>query len=152
MKARSLLRLLTLLVALPGFGQGELRFCLHTDPKTFNPLMVDDDASETVRYMTGGVLIRLNRRTQRLEPELATAWKVSLSGRRIEFTIREGVKFSDGTPFGAEDVAFTIKSLMDPELHSPIGDQFRSGSGDVQTVVLAHNRVGITFPAPVASL
>src|SRR5215469_2570596 len=152
MKARLILLLLTSVVALPGFGQGELRFCLHTDPKTFDPLMVDDDASETVRYMTGGVLIRLNRRTQRVEPELATAWKVSLAGRRIELTIREGVKFSDGTPFNVEDVAFTIQSLMDPQLHSPIGDQFRSGPGDVHISVLSHNRVAITFPAPVASL
>jgi hypothetical protein len=34
----------------------ELRFCLHGEPKTFNPLLVDDEASENVRYLTGGVL------------------------------------------------------------------------------------------------
>ena len=27
---------------------GELRFCLRGDPKTFNPLLVEDDNSETV--------------------------------------------------------------------------------------------------------
>jgi peptide/nickel transport system substrate-binding protein len=52
---------------------GELRFCLRQDPKTFNPLMVEDDSSETIRYLTGGVLIRVNRLTQELEPELATS-------------------------------------------------------------------------------
>ena len=56
---------------------GELRFCLRSDPKTFNPLLVEDDASETIRYLTGGVLVRVNRLTQQLEPELATSWKVS---------------------------------------------------------------------------
>ncbi len=49
---------------------GELRFCLRSEPKTFNPLMVEDEASETVRYLTDGVLIRVNRQTQELEPEL----------------------------------------------------------------------------------
>ena len=48
----------------------ELRFSLRADPRTFNPLLVEDDPSETIRYLTGGVLIRLNRYTQELEGEL----------------------------------------------------------------------------------
>lgn len=32
---------------------GELHFCLRSDPKTFDPAQVEDDASETVRYITG---------------------------------------------------------------------------------------------------
>ena len=85
----------------------ELRFCLRIDPKTFNPLLVEDEASQTVRYLTGGVLIRLNRYTQELEGELATKWKVSENGRRIDFDLRPGVRFSDGTPFTCDDVVYT---------------------------------------------
>ena len=44
--------------ALPAQTGGELRFCIRSEPKTFNPLLVEDDASETVRYLTGGVLLR----------------------------------------------------------------------------------------------
>src|SRR5579864_1979021 len=33
----------------------QLRFCLHSDPKTFNPLLAEEDSSETIRYLTGGV-------------------------------------------------------------------------------------------------
>ncbi|MBV8205733.1 MAG: ABC transporter substrate-binding protein [Acidobacteria bacterium] len=146
------LSVLCLLAPLRSFAQGELRFCLHADPKTFNPLMVDDDASEAVRYLTGGTLVRLNRRSQQLEPELATRWKTSSDGRRIEFTLREAVRFSDGSPFGAEDVAFTMRSLMDPALHSPLGDSFRSGPGEPQIEVTGSNHIAITFPAPVAGL
>jgi len=60
--------------------------------------------------------------------------------------------FSDATPFSAEDVAFTVQQLMDPNLHSPTGDAFRSGEGKVQTVVSSKNRISITFPAPIAGL
>jgi peptide/nickel transport system substrate-binding protein len=130
----------------------ELRFCLHGEPKTFNPLLVDEDSSETIRYLTGGVLVRVNRNTQALEPDLATAWKVSKDARTITFTLREHVYFSDGTPFSAEDVAVTVERLMDPALHSPIGDSFRSGSGKTITRIMDKNHVAITFPAPVAGL
>src|SRR5271166_3700940 len=104
---------------------GELRFCLHSEPRTLNPAMVDDDASETVRYLTGGVLLRVNRVSQQLEPELATSWKLENAGKSIVFKLREGVAFSDGTPFTAKDVAYTMQTLMDPNLHSVTGDALR---------------------------
>ena len=91
----------------------ELRFCLRSEPKTFNPIMVDDDAAETIRYLTGGVLLRVNRQTQELQPELATYWKVSKDGRTITFSLREGLYFSDGSPFTADYVANTMTQLMD---------------------------------------
>src|ERR1700674_1724701 len=131
---------------------GELHFCLRSEPKTLNPLLAADDASETIRYMTGGVLVRVNRLTQDLEPGLATSWKVTNGGKTITFQLRDGLRFSDGTPFSADDVAYTIQQLMDPALHSPTGDAFRSGEGKVQTQLLSKNRIAITFPAPIAGL
>jgi len=133
-------------------GGGELRFCLRTEPKTFNPLKVEDDAAGAIRYLTGGVLVRVNRQTQNLEPELAQSWKVSKDGRQISFRLRSGISFSDGTPFTAEDVAYTVQQLMDPALHSPTGDAFRSGTGNVETKVVSPTQIWIRFPAQVAEL
>jgi peptide/nickel transport system substrate-binding protein len=133
-------------------AQARLRFCLRAEPKTFDPLKVEDDASVTIRYLTGGVLVRMNRQTQTLEPELAQSWNVSKDGKQITFKLRSGVSFSDGTPFSAEDVAYTVQQLMDPSLHSPTGDAFRSGPGNVDTKVISPTQISITFPAPVAGL
>ncbi len=130
----------------------ELRFYLRSEPKTFNPLAVADDSSETVRYLTGGVLLRLNRETQKLEPGLASSWTVSKDGRTITFTLRPAIFFSDGTPFTAQDVKYTMDQLMDPELRSPTGDSFRSDNGKVNCTVLAPDKVAIHFPAPIAGL
>ncbi|MGP0075550.1 MAG: ABC transporter substrate-binding protein [Bryobacteraceae bacterium] len=130
----------------------ELRFCLRADPKTFNPLLVEDESSSSVRYLTAGVLIRLNRYTQELEGELATKWKVSENGRRIDFELRRGVRFSDGTPFTCEDVAYTMRQLMDPALHSPVGDAFRSAPGAVETKCASTSSAIVRFPGPVAAL
>jgi peptide/nickel transport system substrate-binding protein len=131
---------------------GELRFCLRMEPKTFDPLKVEDEASAAIRYLTGGTLVRVNRQSQELEPELALTWKVSKDGRQISFRLRNGVSFSDGTSFSAEDVAYTMQQLMDPALHSPTGDAFRSGAGSVETKVISPTQISITFPAPVAGL
>jgi len=133
-------------------GTGELHFCLRADPKTFDPQLVEDEPSETVRYLTGGVLIRLNRSTQKLEPELASSWRISENGRRIDFHLRPGLQFSDGSALTADDVAWTIKRVFDPALHSPVGDVFRSGPGDVETRVIAPDAVTVRFPAPVSAL
>lgn len=131
---------------------GELRFCLRSEPKTFDPLKVEDDASVAIRYLTGGTLVRMNRQTQVLQPELAESWKVSKDDKQITFKLRGGVSFSDGTPFSAEDVAYTVQQLMDPALHSPTGDAFRSGSGNVVTKIISPTQISILFPAPVAGL
>jgi peptide/nickel transport system substrate-binding protein len=141
-------------LTLAAFAQngGELRFCLRTEPKTFDPLLVDDDAALSIRYLTGGVLARINRHTQELEPELAESWKVSPDSKQITFKLRHGVHFSDGSPFAADDVAFTVQRLMDPALHSPVGDAFRTGTGAVSTKVIAPDQVTVTFPAPIVGL
>jgi peptide/nickel transport system substrate-binding protein len=144
----------SLLLSSLAFAQsgGELRFCLRSEPKTFDPLLVDDDSSLSIRYLTGGVLIRANRKTQELEPELAESWRVSKDGKQITFKLRHGITFSDGSPFSAEDVAFTMNRLMDPALHSSTGDAFRSGTGAATTKTIAPDQVSVIFPAPVAGI
>ncbi len=129
----------------------QLRFCIPSDPRTWNPQQVDDDASETIRYLTGGVLVRLNRQNQQLEPELATAWSVNRAGNAITFTLRPNVRFSDGSPLTARDVAYTIDRLMDPALHSPTGDSFRSAPGKV-VIRIDGTQITIVFPAPIVGL
>ena len=41
-------------------------------------------------------------------PWLATEWEVAPNGKSVTFTLRDGVKWSDGEPFTADDVAFTF--------------------------------------------
>jgi len=142
---------LALLVALPLFAEGELRFSLRADPKTFDPLLVEDDNSEIVRYITGGVLIRVHRGTQQITPEVADSWKIDQDGRRITFHIRPGLKFSDGADCTADDVVFTLKRLLDPKLHSPAADPFKSSSTPPK-VTVSSGAVTIVFGAPVSGL
>jgi peptide/nickel transport system substrate-binding protein len=113
----------------------ELRFSLPGDPKTFDALHVSDQRSELIRYLTGGVLVRLNRVTDQVQPELAEAWHLSEGGRAITFQLRAGLKFSDGSPLTALDVERTLKTALDPKQAAPAGDTFRSARGDPEVRV-----------------
>src|SRR5690242_11021504 len=152
MRCFTRIALFTCLCVDPFLAAAELRFCLHTEPKTLNPLLADDDASIAVRYLTGGVLIRLNRLTQELQPELAASWNITDHGKSIQFKLRRGVLFSDGTPFTAADVAYTFTALMDPKLQSPTADPFRSAQGAPTVRTIGDDVVQIAFPAPVSAL
>jgi peptide/nickel transport system substrate-binding protein len=131
---------------------GELRLCLRNDPRTFDPALVDEGAGETIRYLTGGVLVRLNRVTQKAQAEIAESWKVLDGGRRLELRLRKGISFSDGTPLTARDVAWTFNRLMDPALQSPTADAFRSGTGKPGITLTGTHSLTISFPAPVAAV
>src|SRR3984957_17579835 len=71
---------------------GELAWTIGYDPKSFDPAKVDDLESETVRYLTGGVLLRFNRLKQMVEPRLAESWSVSSDGKTVTFRLRAGLK------------------------------------------------------------
>lgn len=128
---------------------GELRFCVRGEPRNLHPLTAVDDISDTVRYLTGGVLIRINRATQKAGPELAASWSVSRDNRSVSFRIRPGIKFSDGTPFAPDDVEYTFRQLLDPKLQAPLADSFRVGSSE-PTFEIRNGAIKITFAAPVA--
>ncbi len=76
-----------------------------------------------------------------VQPWLATAYRWSDGGRTLTFTLRHGVRWSDGRPFTSADVAFTFDLLR----HDPVLD-----GGAVITSVGAPGpyTVVLTFPAP----
>ncbi|MBS1835222.1 MAG: ABC transporter substrate-binding protein, partial [Acidobacteria bacterium] len=140
------------LVVASGSDRPELRFAMRSDPKTFDALLAADQASEMVTFLTTDRLLYRNRRTQKIEPALAESWKVQQQGRRVVLDLRKGVQFSDGSPFTAADVAFTIRRLADPKLNSPKSSVFRTADAAATVEVLSPHRVAITFPAIVPGI
>ncbi|MGP8271841.1 MAG: ABC transporter substrate-binding protein [Terracidiphilus sp.] len=103
---------------------GEIVWAIHYDPKTFDPAKVDDQASELVRYLTGGVLIRINRLTGELEPQLAESYRITPDGTVIEFKLRAGLRFSDGSALTSADVARSLERVLSPSTGSVVADEF----------------------------
>ncbi len=125
------------------FAQGELRFNITSDPKTFNPLLADEESATTVLDLTAGFLIRTNRFSQFPEPDLADAWKISADHKSITFHLRQSVVFSDGTPFSPADVAYSLHAVTDPNLHSPEGENFPPS---IKWTINGPDYITIVFP------
>jgi peptide/nickel transport system substrate-binding protein len=82
--------------------------------QTFNPYVSTSlGVEENMQSLTYEPLLEFNimRPTQAPMPWLATNYAWSNGGKTLTFTIRQGVKFSDGTPMTASDVAFTFNLL-----------------------------------------
>jgi peptide/nickel transport system substrate-binding protein len=87
-----------------GKSGGTLVFAGAADPVVLDGALVSD--GESIRAVTQifETLIGLKPGTTDLVPALATKWEVSPDAKTYTFTLREGVKFHDGTDFNAEAV------------------------------------------------
>ena len=121
---------------------GELAWTIGYDPKTFDPAKVDDQESELVRYLTAGVLLRFNRFTQKVEPQLAESWNLSPDGKTATFKLRSGLQFSDGSSLTAKDTAWSIRRVLLEATKAPVAEEFLSPAGvtvvtpDPRTIVV----------------
>jgi peptide/nickel transport system substrate-binding protein len=94
----------------------------------YEPLTQFDLAKPTIQY-----------------PWLATKYAWSNGGKSITFTIRQGVKWNNGTPFTAADVAFTFNYV---KAHSSGTGDINLGGLQITSVSTSGDTVTVNFPTP----
>ena len=97
----------------PAVKGGTLKVAQQVPAAAINPITIADSGGLTQLAQTGEFLAYDNQGT--LQPMLATSWKASDGGKTWTFKLRQGVKFSDGSPMTADDVVYTIKQNSDPK-------------------------------------
>ena len=117
-KTLSLLLALTLLFSLGACGDrksvendGSTLVYASGDYTRINPAM--DEHCEINALLFSG--LTAHDANDAVMPGLAESWSYDENTFTYTFNLREGVKWHDGEPFTANDVKFTIKSIMDPE-------------------------------------
>lgn len=78
---------------------------------TLNPLKTNNEDIKCYMSLVFDSLIRLDH-SQAAAEELAVGWETADGGRTWDFTLREGVKWHDGTVFHAADVTATVSWLI----------------------------------------
>ncbi|WP_431284344.1 ABC transporter substrate-binding protein [Humitalea sp. 24SJ18S-53] len=84
-----------------------LTIALQTDLTALDPHVAPTFTSAGMQQHVYGSLVAMDVRLN-IVPDLATAWR-NIDETTWEFDLREGVRFSDGTPFTADDVVFSLR-------------------------------------------
>lgn len=101
---------------IPEIGKhgGTLTLPAYAEPVSFNPITTPG----AVQYMYEG-LVSIDGITGKPEPCLAEEWDISDENLTWKFHIRNGVQWSDSTPFSAYDVEFTFNDIIYNDKVSP---------------------------------
>lgn len=95
------------------------------DLQNLNPLVVDEqDTAELLKYALFTTLVRFDS-AYGYRPYLAESWEES-GDTAIVFHLRRDVRWHDGRPTTAEDVAFTFRRVKDRATASSLVDLFES--------------------------
>lgn len=89
-----------------------LRGTVTTTPETLDPARGSGENDLMIFVNIYETLVAPNELDSSPEPLLATEWSVNPEGTEWTISLREDVKFSDGTPFTANDVKYTFDRLL----------------------------------------
>jgi dipeptide transport system substrate-binding protein len=112
------------------------------EPTSIDPPIGFDQISYDIVNNAFEGLTRLGK-THVPEPAMAKEWKVTPDGKKYTFTLRDGIKWSNGDPVKAADFEYAWKRLLDPKTASdaaflayPIegAEAYNSGKGTADGV------------------
>jgi peptide/nickel transport system substrate-binding protein len=96
------------------------------DPRTWRVGSLDSATNEKLAALVFERLVALDN-YGRFQPVLATEWSHDSSSKRWQFTIRQGIKFSDGTALTATDAVAALQPFL------PLTEQI-STSGNIVVI------------------
>ena len=102
--------------------QGSVTMIIESSPNNLDLRVGTDAQSERVGGQIFDALVKKDEHYE-LQPWLATSWEQPDALTWV-FHLRDGVRFHDGRPLDAEDVAYTIRSLIDGSLVTAKGGSF----------------------------
>ena len=105
-------------VSRPAAG-GEYSEVMVGDVKFLNPVAAQSDAEKSVSKLMFQGLVRITD-PNTIVPDAAESYSVSTDGKKYTFNLKKNIRFSDGQPLTAKDIAYTISIIKAPELKSPL--------------------------------
>ncbi|HET7879571.1 MAG TPA: ABC transporter substrate-binding protein [Acetobacteraceae bacterium] len=127
---------------------GTLTVGLSNDAKTYDPIFSVQYTERYVLYLAFDTLVRYGPDFS-IHPELAESWETAPDGKRIVFTLREGVTFQDGTPFDATSVKWNIDQRLDENVNSPQRQVLAPIVASVEVIDPMHVAFNLVAPSPV---
>jgi peptide/nickel transport system substrate-binding protein len=105
--------------ASPAAGEGTtFRVGWLLEPDNLNPFIGLLGQDYEIWHLNYDFLVGFDAKDLSPRPELAESWTVSDDGKTWTFKIRQGVKWQDGRPLTAKDVAFTYNYIVENDLQT----------------------------------
>ncbi len=120
---------------------------LGGEPGSLDPARISDAADVQLLMQVYAGLTRLDEQGTPY-PSLASSWDVSTDGLTYTFHIRDGLRFSDGSPLDATDVRRSWLRLLDPAVHATAPDVLNVIAGATDRIAgrVGEDAVGIAAP------
>ncbi|MGE0798274.1 MAG: ABC transporter substrate-binding protein [Lautropia sp.] len=119
-------------------------------PTSLDPASSGGGSDHPYLYLAYDRLIDADRQTGELKPGLATAWKFSPDGLQLELTLREGVKFHDGSVLDADAVVASIRRYQDRKVQTDLKIVSRAEAKAPNVVLLTLASPDSSVPAILA--
>ena len=107
-------------IVLPGKYGGTMTGTFAGEPKTLNIWIADDADSSGLDGEFFDSLEGRDAFTLKYVPRLANLPQISADGLTYTYTLRAGLKWSDGVPITTDDVIFTLQVIFDPNIQTPM--------------------------------
>ncbi|MFT7644763.1 MAG: peptide/nickel transport system substrate-binding protein [Candidatus Paceibacteria bacterium] len=107
-------------------------------PRFVNPALAPTRADQDITALVYSGLMRINS-DGKLVNDIAEKITVSEDGLSYNITVRNDIKFHDGTSLSARDIVYTIQLIQDPDLKSPL----RGNWTDVMAEEVGENELNI---------
>ncbi len=86
-------------------------------PRYINPVLAFTDVDRDLATLIYSGLMKYDGNN--LVPDLAEKYSISKDGLTYTFTIKNNIRFQDGTQLTTDDIEFTIQKIQDTNLKSP---------------------------------
>lgn len=104
------------------------------EAQTINPILANESEGQWRAKMLFDEFIELDPETLEPRANLAREWDISDDGTVYTFTLQDNIMFSDGEPLTAEDIEFTLLSILAPDTASPYVTRFQSIAGATEYI------------------
>lgn len=92
---------------------GTLTVIRSDEADVYDPVLNDSNAAIWVIFSIYQGLTRTDPTATQIEPNAAETWEIAEDGLTATFTLREGLKFADGSDLTSEDVVFSLERARD---------------------------------------
>jgi oligopeptide transport system substrate-binding protein len=125
----------------PAQSTATFKYYLVDKPTTFDPAMVSDVSTMQIIQNVYSGLVQYDEKGE-LVNDMAAKIDVSTDGKTYTFTLKDGIKFHDGTAVTAEDLKRSMLRAMNPALGSPVNDVYLDDIAGYNKFLATQSKLG----------